>query len=184
MVDPFTLQTIGILLTGLTVSIAAIYYTFTLRYTRRNIELQLETRQAQLFMQTYRETVTVELQTLAWEILEWKWTDFADFNEKFYSDPRKRGEWVSFMIHMNGIGILLKENYIDSELLYKMDQGGMAPLIWWHKFEPIIVGLREQMHNPSVMKYFEYYVDEMIRLRKLNGLPSKWSTEQGRFLNE
>jgi len=53
MIDQLTLQTIGILLTGLTVSIAAIYYTLTLRYTRRKLELQLETRQTQLFMQIY-----------------------------------------------------------------------------------------------------------------------------------
>ena len=84
MVDQLTLQTIGILLTAVTVSIAAIYYTLTLRYTRRNQELQLETRQAQFFIQTYQSLVTPEVQKLYGEILEWEWTDFDDFAEKYY----------------------------------------------------------------------------------------------------
>ena len=35
MVDQMTIQTIGILLTGITLSIAAIYYTLTLRYKKK-----------------------------------------------------------------------------------------------------------------------------------------------------
>jgi hypothetical protein len=135
-------------------------------------------------MQSYQETKTVELQTLAFEIMDWEWTDYADFREKYVEDLRKWGQWVSFMLHMNGLGILLKENYIDSELLYKMDQDGVAPLMWWFKFEPIIKEMREQQNNPGLWKYFEYYVEEMIRIRKQEGLPSKWSTEQDMLLNE
>lgn len=178
------LQTLSIVLASVSVCVAALYYNFTLRYTRMNMKNTLETRQAQLFMQSYQETSAAELQTLAFEMLDWEWTDFADFNEKYVRDPRKYGGFASFMVYMNGIGILLKENYIDSELVYKMDQDGMAPMMWWFKFEPIIRGMREQINNPGLMKYFEYYVEEMIRLRKLNGLPSKWSSEQRSFLNE
>ena len=170
-------QTVGIL-------VGIIYYFFIMRNSQRNQQMQLETRQAQLFMQSYQKTATVELQTLAFEILEWEWTDYADFVEKYVKDTRKYGEWVSFMLHINGIGILLKEKYIDSELLYKMDQDGVAPMMWWYKFESVIREMREQMNNPDLMKYFEYYVKEMSRLRRLKGLPSKWSTEQERLLNE
>ncbi len=179
-----TLQTVGLL-------VGIIYYLIIMRNSQRNQELTLkaqeqaiETRQAQFFMQSYRETATVELQTLAFNIMDWEWTDFADFREKYVEDRSKYGEFVSFMLHMNGLGILLKENYIDSELLYKMDQDGNAPLMWWFKFESVIREMREQMNNPSIMKYFEYYVKEMIRLRKLEGLPLKWSMEQNTFINE
>jgi len=184
MAEPITLQTLLTYLTLISVPVGVIYHIMTLRNTRKNQQLQLETRQAQLFMQTYRETSTPEMQTRAFEILAREWTDIADYTEKYVKDPKEYGEWVSFMLHMNGIGILLKEKYIDSELWYKMDQDGMAPFMWWFKFEPIIMWMREQMNNPALMKYFEYYVEEMIRIRKLNGLPSKWSTEQGTFLNE
>lgn len=186
-----TIQTVGIL-------VGIVYYLTIMRNAQKTRELTLqaqelalkaqeqalETRQAQFFMQSYRETATTELQTLAFKILRWEWTDFADFREKYYLDPNKWGEFASFMIHMNGLGIMLEEKYIDSELLYKMDQDGAAPMWWWFKFESVIREMREQMNNPSLMKYFEFYVEEMIRLRKLNGLSSKYSIEQDRFINE
>jgi hypothetical protein len=50
MVDQLALQTIGILMTGVSLTIAAAYYTLTLRNTQKNQQLQLETRQAQLYM--------------------------------------------------------------------------------------------------------------------------------------
>jgi hypothetical protein len=81
-----TLQTMGILLTAITVSIAAIYYTMTLRYTRRNQDLQLETRQAQLFTQIALTQVKPEVLSDYFEILNWEWEDYADFERKYGSD--------------------------------------------------------------------------------------------------
>ena len=178
MAEPVTLQTLLTYLTLISVPVGVFYHIMTLRNTQKNQELTrkaqeqaLETRQATLFWQAYRETATPELQTLGFELLEWEWTDYADFREKYLQDPRKKGGWASFMIHLNGLGILLEEKYIDSELLYKMDQDGAAPLWWWFKFEPIIREMRKRANNPSLHKYFESYVEEMIRLRELNGLP-------------
>ena len=181
MVD---VQTILTYLTLVSIPVGVLYHILTLNNTRKNQKQQLETRQAQLFMQSYRETASVELQTLAFKIMDWEWTDYADFREKYVKDRNKWGEFVSFMIHMNGLGILLEENYIESELLYKMDQDGAAPMWWWFKFESVIREMREADNNPGQMKHFEYYVNEMIRLRKLNGLPSKYSVEQGMFIDE
>ena len=50
MVD---VQTIGVLVIPTSVTIAAIYYTITLRTSQKNMRATLETRQAQLFMQMY-----------------------------------------------------------------------------------------------------------------------------------
>ena len=46
-------QTISIVFTGLSISIAAFYYINTLRNSRMTQEHALETRQAQLYMQLY-----------------------------------------------------------------------------------------------------------------------------------
>ena len=178
MVDQFTLQTIGILLTAVTVSIAAIYYTLTLRYTRRNQELQLETRQAQFFIQTYQSLVTPEVQKLYGEILEWEWTDFDDFAEKYYKKPVRRGEWITANLSFDIIGIMLKENLMDPMLLFKMEQNGTrGGTVLWHKYEPIIKEMRRRENNPDLMKHFEYYVGEMFKLREVKGLSSEWAPE-------
>ena len=181
MVD---MQTISILFAGLSIAASIVYYASVLRNANKSQQQALETRQAQLFMQSYRETSTPELQTIAFNIMRWEWSDYADFTEKYVNDTSKFGEWVSIMIYINGLGIMLKEGYIDSELLYKMDQDGSAPIMLWSKFESVIKEMRTFQNNPGELKYFEYYVDEMIRLRKLNGLSTNWSTEQGRYLEE
>jgi hypothetical protein len=164
-------------------TVGIFYYIMTIRANQRNQELTLksqqlatETRQAQLFMDQYRETSKAETQILAWELLSWEWEDPADFMEKYWSDPSKQAKWVTFMLYMNGLGILLKENYIPAELQYKMDQDGVACLMFWFQWEPVIMELRKRRNNPDLFKYFEYYVNEIIRMRKLKGLPIKWST--------
>jgi transcription antitermination factor NusG len=43
-------QTVGVLVTAASVTVAAIYYVLTLRTNQRNIKANLETRQTQLFM--------------------------------------------------------------------------------------------------------------------------------------
>jgi hypothetical protein len=53
MAEPLTLQTLLTYLTLISVPVGVFYHIMTLRNTRRNQELTLETRQAQMFMQIY-----------------------------------------------------------------------------------------------------------------------------------
>ena len=62
MVDQVTIQTLGILLTGFSVSLAAVYYTMTLRN-------QTETRQAQLFMQLFQLFNSKDWLSDNWELM-------------------------------------------------------------------------------------------------------------------
>jgi len=161
---------------GLTASIT--YYASVLRN-------QSKTRQTQLFMQTYQKVATPELQTLTAEVLEWEWTDFEDFKEKYFINTKKRGEWASSMLLFDGLGVLLKEGYIDPEILFKLEQSGTrGGVLIWYKFKPIIEEIRRREDNPDLMKHAEYFVDEMIRLRKEHGLPSKWSPEKSWWVKD
>jgi hypothetical protein len=172
-------------MTGISLTIAAVYYTLTLRNTQKTQQLQLETRQTQLFMQTYQKITTPELQTLTAEVLEWEWTDFEDFKEKYFTNTKKRGEWASSMLLYDGLGVLLKEGYIDPEILFKLEQSGTrGGVLIWYKFKPIIEEIRRRENNPDLVKHVEYFVDEMIRLRKEHGLPSKWSPEHSWWVED
>jgi hypothetical protein len=161
---------------GLAASIT--YYAIVLRN-------QNKTRQTQLFMQTYQKVATPELQTLTAEVLEWEWTDFEDFKEKYFKNTKRRGEWASSMLLFDGFGVLLKEGYIDSEVLFRLEQSGTrGGVLLWYKFKPIIEEIRRRENNPDLMKHGEYFVDEMIRLRREHGLPSKWSPEQSWWIEK
>jgi len=147
--------------------------------------MQLETRQTQLFMQTYQKVATPEMQTLSGELIGWEWNDFDDFKEKYYNDTRKQGEWASMMVLFDGLGVLLKEHFIDPEMLFKLEQSGTrGGILFWYKFKPIIVEMRRLENNPDLLKHMEYFVDEMVRLRKQHGLQSGWSPDQAWFFEE
>ena len=76
-------QTISIIFAGASIGVAALYYTLTLRNTQRAQQLQLETRQAQLFMQAYNRFTEKEFQKSWFEmVIQWEWDDYDDFMAK------------------------------------------------------------------------------------------------------
>jgi hypothetical protein len=117
------------------------------------------------------------------ELLTWTWKDLEDFNQKYASIPEQRGKYVTFLLYWHGLGILLADNHIPAEILYKMDQNGQAAIMYWTKFKDQIMQDRIAMNSPDHWKYFESYVEEMIRLREKNGLPTEWSIEHNRFID-
>ena len=172
-----SIEVLAMLLSGLSISASILYYTSVIRNANK-------TREAQLFMQSYKETSTPELQQRAYELFSWQWQDFEDFNTKYWTDKETRSIFIAFMIYMNGLGIMLEEGHLPARLLYKMDQGGYIPIMLWNKFKSIIQSQREFLNNPENWKYIEYYADEMIKLRKQNGLAAEWSPEQSKLIYE
>ena len=92
MVD---IQTVLTYLTLISVPVGVFYHIMTLNNTRKNQELtlkaqqqQLETRQAQIFMQLYNKWGD-DLRESFNQITSMEYKDFADFKEK-YGDETKR----------------------------------------------------------------------------------------------
>jgi len=168
MVDQLTLQTIGILLTGLTVSIAAIYYMLTLRYTRRNQELTLkaqeqalETRQAQLFMQVYDRFTSYEFKKAYTDVLyNWSWTDHDDLVSKY--GPQNVEEYSKFdMIgtFFEGVGVLVKRGLIDPLFVDDLMSGHVVRT--WELFSSWVYIERERQNYPQLSEWFEYLYDQI-----------------------
>ena len=161
------IEYLPLVLTGIGIIASILYYTFTLRN-------QTKIMQAQFFMQQFLgKNTSQELQQTAFEMMHWEWTDYADFREKYVQNPRTMGQFVSFWLLWDGLGIMLKEKYIPSELLYELEQGGMAPMMYWAKFGPVIEKIRESTNNPDNFKFAEYYVMEMMKMRTMKGLPTE-----------
>jgi len=55
MAEPVTLQTLLIYLTLISVSVGVFYHVMTLRNTRKKQQMQLDTRQAQMFTHLYSD---------------------------------------------------------------------------------------------------------------------------------
>ena len=88
------------------------YYVITIRNQSR-------TRQAQLLMNLYESYRSTESRRQSLEIHSWKWKNPDDFFEKYgqHVNPDAWAIWEAKASFFNGIGILLKKNLIDIELL-------------------------------------------------------------------
>ena len=77
--------------------------------------MQLETRQAQLFMQIYSELYDVELVSTWTEMANamHKLSGYDEWYQKFDLDPKGKAKFNSMAIYLEGIGVLVKRKLID-----------------------------------------------------------------------
>jgi len=157
-------QTISIIFAGVSIGVAAIYYTLTLRNTQRAQQVQLETRQAQLFTQLWGEFRRPETLRLYFKALQMTWDDYDDFIKKYPLE--KWEERVPFM-HISHfyeeIGVLLEEGLIDVNLVINLIGGTFR--LYWEKFEPIVLERRIRDNMPRYYEKMEYLYNEIEKLR-------------------
>ena len=96
----------------MSLTVAAIYYTITIRNQNR-------TRQAQLLWSIYDYYRSTESRQQSNEMTNWKWNDTDEFFEKYgqANNPEAWVIWSAKAAFFNGIGILLKRDLIDIKLL-------------------------------------------------------------------
>ena len=159
MVDQLTLQTLGILLAGISLTAAAIYYTFTIRNQNR-------TRQAQLLMNLYETYRSPEFRKQQMTIQNLEYTDYDEFIEKYGSEknPDAWAIWFSVAAFFNGVGVLVGRNLIDIDLVEEL-LGNITDRMWT-VMGPVLKEWREQGTTQKMRKYellhgFEYLYNLM-----------------------
>ena len=165
-----TVETVSIVFTGLSISLAAFYYISTLRNAQRNQqltlraqELTLETRQAQLFMQLYDVFMSTDFHKNYWDIIDnWEFSDFEEYMEKYGAKTNldafvKRGSVGSYF---EGMGVMVKRKLIDASLVDDLISGLI--IRWWEKMEPIMDDAREKMNYPQLAEWTEYLYGEIM----------------------
>ena len=152
-----TLQTFGLL-------VGIFYYIMTLQNTRKNQQMQLETRQAQLFMGLYPTFRSPEF-IKNWDHVNWR-LEFDNWEDSFNTlhplkNPEGRTIWFSVAAFFEGIGVLLKRNLIDISLVNELLGGGIT--MTWETMGPIEKESRIRFNNPDIWTEFEYANDEILR---------------------
>ena len=161
-----TLQTLLTFLTLISVPVGVVYHIMTLRNTRKNQELQLETRQAQLFMDIYETYASKQYQKDRERMLYlWEFEGSDDFFNKYGVDvnPDEHAIYDMFTAHFEGIGVLVRRGLIDSNLVYDLMYDSV--IFFWEKFEPVLLGIREQWGQKSY-EDLEFLKNEMLRIKE------------------
>jgi hypothetical protein len=149
-----TVETISIVFTGLSVSLAAFYYISTLRNAQRTQQLQLETRQAQLFMQIYSRITDPEFTQIFLEISNWEYDDYEDYMKKYGGDIPTQAKSGAIANYFEGVGVLVERGLIDVSYVDDLMSGGL--MRYWEKIAPAIREDRIRQNWPQSCEYVEY----------------------------
>ena len=156
MVD---IQTISILITATSVTLAAIYYILTVRINQRNSRITLTNNMMQTML-------SEEAQRRWIDLINMEWTDYDDFERKYGSDvnPDNYAKRSAVWSSCNVLGHLLKTNVVDAETFYPT--GAIYALWIWEKFKPIILEHRKRYSSSNGYDGLEFLAGEMLKIMK------------------
>ncbi len=172
-----TVETVSIVFTGLSISLAAFYYISTLRNTRMNqelsrkaLELTAETRQAQLFIQICNQTLNNPVFMKGWYIIrESEWKDFDEYLE-FMGEPGSENFNDVFIVGgiLESIGVLVEEGLVDIRLVESLMR--RVVIEYWEKIGPMLherarLWSEERAEREQILRVWkaEYLYHELMK---------------------
>jgi hypothetical protein len=150
---------------ALTASI--LYYAINVRNANKTQQMQLETRQVQMFMTISGVRSSPEFQKLIYKVTFIdEWNDLQDYFNRY--GPEKNLDAYSehlFVWHLfDTIGFLLEKGVIDLSFLDDVLKGTL--LVAWRKFEPVIKMNREKVNQSNLWNQFEYLAGEVMKTQQ------------------
>ena len=148
---------------------------FASRRAEKQRQTEIETRQAQLFMELYNRFSEEDFYKKHLTVRHlYTWTDYNDFIEKYWLENNLEdySKISSLLMYYSGIGVLVERKLID----IKMVSDIMGPSIYriWEKYEPMILEHRKNRNDPWLWEHFEYLYNEVKPLAfKLTKFPSE-----------
>jgi hypothetical protein len=153
MVD---VQTIGVLVTAASVSVAAVYYIITLRNNNK-------TRQAQLFMGIYQQMMTPQFGEAERILQDAQFKNYEEFR-KLNMDKEFARAYNKISYWLEGIGVLVREDLVDIRLPVLLYSGMIG--WYWEKYGPMALIFRKEMSWPRAMVEAEYLAGRVTEYSK------------------
>jgi hypothetical protein len=152
------------------VLVAAAYYVYNIRTTRKTQELALkaqqqtlETRQAQLLMQIFDKISDKDYREDFMEtVWNWKFDSYEDYITNIGSNTEKVARLTHVVDTLGGVGVLLENRLVDPKMVYQVL--GWEPILAWEKYEPIIKEWGRRTGESKMFPGFEFLYGVFSRL--------------------
>jgi hypothetical protein len=164
-----TFQTASYLIAALSFAVTCAYYIMNLSNSKKNTQLTLETRQAQLFKEFLKTQESYEFSKMFQEIFyDWTWSNFDDFMAKYgKSNIDARTKITVVFGFFEGLGIMVRRGLINSDLVYEFNYNSIIG--FWERYSPIVSALRQSFNSPQFYEPIEWLYGEMKRLQVAKG---------------
>ena len=131
------------------------------RREEKRSQQTLETRQAQMFMDIYRQTTSKDY-IASWNRVyeDSDWNNAAEFME-LWKDNGFRESFNVVGTFYEGVGVLVREGYLSIRLVALLICG--MTLSYWGKVQPIIEELRLAFDTSRFLSESEYLYVELVK---------------------
>ena len=165
-----SLEVIAILLSGISISASLFYYSNVLANANKTQQMQLETRQAQLYSNIFNTYASKEYirdfeTTLIWKINTWD--EFVYHCLDMENNPDDVVSFNRIIQWTEGIGVMARRGLVNVELLFEIMYGTYAQ--FYEKYEPYILEMRTRWNDDNILQDLTYLYTEMRKLRKKRG---------------
>ena len=153
------IEYLPLVLTGIGVIVSILYYASVLRNATKTQQMQLETRQAQLFMQIYDKFSQPSFLE-SWETIEPQvpYHDKEEFVQWFMGVRRHYGMVGNYF---EGIGVLVKEGLVDISMVANLMT--WPTVVFWRKTSRFIDGVRMDWNHPRWLSETEFLYNELMK---------------------
>jgi hypothetical protein len=148
------------ILTGLGLTASIFYYASVLRNANKTQQMQLETRQAQLFMQIlnqFNQPTMVEAKIFYADLEINSLEDYMNLWNDHETNKLLR-YWGGYA---EGIGVLVRENYLDIKVIAGL-MGGMIKASWENQAQ-YVLEMREKYNSPRAWIEWEYLYNALMK---------------------
>jgi hypothetical protein len=161
------IEYLPLVLTGIGLTASILYYAIILRNANKTQQMQLETRQVQIFMTISETRSNPMFQKLIYKVTFIdKWKDLDDYFNRY--GPENNLDAYSEHAYVwqlfDTIGFLLTKKIIDVSFLDDLLK--TTVLAAWSKFEPIIKTNRKRANQPNLWNQFEFLAVEIKKTQQ------------------
>ena len=148
------LEVVAIILSGIGISASILYYANILRDTSKARQREIIFQRGQVYNLEYAQSFAKVMNMRDWETPE-------EFDDKYgmYTNPDEWSYYMYITRAYNIGGLLLKENMVDADLVFKL-YPPFSVINMWETFEPLMIHLREWTNYPDAYNSFEYLYEE------------------------
>ena len=138
------------------------YYIINVRNSQRMQKMQLETRQAQLYIQIFNHMLGPDFLRTLGSLEEYE--SFEDFYKKHLTDAETRADFIKLAGFFEGLGLLGEQNLIDVNLMSRLMAGNL--MSYWRKVGRFHDEWREQRGDPYLWEYVEWLHNRVNKIRE------------------
>ena len=144
------IETIALVLTGLSITASLVYYT-------RVLENQNKARQRELMLQRSQRYNLEYSEALNEVAAQLYWTTPKEWEIKYgrWTNPKANAKFIYIMRVYTLAGLLLREDAVNSKLLFNLYPPAQV-ISFWEQFRSVVYFLREGVNDHTMYEPFEY----------------------------